>query len=122
MLAAELMTFVNGLVTEPVFINQFPDAPDAAVAIFEDGGQRTPIPGHYAPTLRILVRGTTRTDSAHASAIAIFDALDHLSNTTLVSGGEKISRCDAAGPPDRIEIDDNRRVVYQLTFDFVVSR
>jgi hypothetical protein len=76
------LTFATDL-----FVSEMPDAPDAAVCIFDTGGYAPEVDYEYKrPTVQVLVRG--RRDgylAAHALAADILDVLNGLHNETINS-------------------------------------
>lgn len=120
--AQGLLTYEPSRGEGDCFIAQLPSDPDAAVMIMPYGANPLPEAGSLGwdePTLQLMVRGAPDDPiTPHATARALYDALQGLRYTMLDAGGDDevflvSAKCNQTSPV-HIDRDENRRHRYAV--------
>lgn len=107
-------------VTGNVFISTMPSSPDTVVMVSEYGGivdDKNPFSDINVQT---RVRGTKDPRVGYNIAKEIFDELQGLTNTTLISSGKHVVKVNALNTPIDIGRDDNGRHEWTVNFQIEV--
>tara|TARA_R100001460_G_C3512970_1_gene171677 strand:- start:261 stop:677 length:417 start_codon:yes stop_codon:yes gene_type:complete len=107
-------------VTGNVFISTLPSSPDTVVMVSEYGGivdDKNPFSDINVQT---RVRGTKDPRVGYNIAKEIFDELQGLTNTTLISSGSHVIKVNALNTPIDIGRDDNGRHEWTVNFQIEV--
>lgn len=121
-----LITAVRGIIADntslsltEVFSPSLPQAGDNICCVTLIGGNTVNnLCGEvviYNIMLRVLIRGTESDTTTRALADSIFDALHLLKDTG------NIINCIASSTPIYVGIDDNQRILYNITFNLTVK-
>lgn len=106
-----------------IFIGKLPDAPDAAIAIFQSGGGRGDGTQHYNPTIQVITRSSQNPATSYALAEEVSSKLEYFHDGSFVPGGEHVVFCEAIqSAPATIGPDDKKREQYSQNFEFIVSK
>lgn len=105
-----------------IFLEELPQSPDAAIALFSTGGpQASGKHGYDSPVVNVHVRGAANdVIGALAKATAIYDALHGLHSMALPGGIRVINCLGLQSGPITIGRDQNDRPRYSLNFQLEV--
>tara|TARA_B100000965_G_scaffold398181_1_gene415902 strand:- start:4849 stop:5265 length:417 start_codon:yes stop_codon:yes gene_type:complete len=130
MLASEVAEWIGTNVTScsfdttgvsgNVFISTLPSSPDTVVMVSEYGGivdDKNPFSDINVQT---RIRGTKDPRVGYNIAKEIFDELQGLTNTTLISSGKHVVKVNALNTPIDIGRDDNGRHEWTVNFQIEV--
>ena len=109
-------TGVNG----NVFISTMPSSPDTVVMVSEYGGIVDDKNPFSDINVQARVRGTKDPRVGYNIAKEIFDELQGLTNTTLISSGSSVIKVVAQNTPIDIGRDDNGRHEWTVNFNIEV--
>lgn len=106
-----------GTVGTDIYLGVMSDAPDTAVALYEEGGQAPePLWGGERPGLLIRTRSTTR-PLARAKAYQAYKLLYNVTNATM--GATVYHRVDARSGVVQLGRDLKGRYLYSVGFDVI---
>ena len=107
-------------VTGNVFISTMPSSPDTVVMVSEYGGIVDDKNPFSDINVQARVRGTKDPRVSYNIAKEIFDELQGLTNTTLISSGSSVIKVVAQNTPIDIGRDDNGRHEWTVNFNIEV--
>ena len=107
-------------VTGNVFISTMPSSPDTVVMVSEYGGIVDDKNPFSDINVQARVRGTKDPRVGYNIAKEIFDELQALTNTTLISSGSHVIKVNALNTPIDIGRDDNGRHEWTVNFNIEV--
>ena len=107
-------------VTGNVFISTMPSSPDTVVMVSEYGGTVDDKNPFSDINVQARVRGTKDPRVSYNIAKEIFDELQGLTNTTLISSGSRVIKVVAQNTPIDIGRDDNGRHEWTVNFNIEV--
>lgn len=106
-----------GTLDTNIFYESLPASPNAAVAVFSTGGfESANFMGYDDPTIQVRVRDTSPT-GAYNRISAIYNVLQGLKHTNLVSGGIRVISVTAIqSSPENIGKDEQGRLEYTQNY------
>tara|TARA_R100000781_G_C4068686_1_gene123705 strand:- start:676 stop:1092 length:417 start_codon:yes stop_codon:yes gene_type:complete len=107
-------------VTGNVFISTMPSSPDTVVMVSEYGGVVDDKNPYSDINVQVRVRGNKDPRTSYNIAKEIFDELQGLTNTTLISSGKRVVKVVAQNTPIDIGRDDNGRHEWTVNFQIEV--
>ena len=107
-------------VTGNVFISTMPSSPDTVVMVSEYGGIVDDKNPFSDINVQARVRGTKDPRVGYNVAKEIFDELQGLTNTTLISSGKHVVKVNAQNTTIDIGRDDNGRHEWTVNFQIEV--
>ena len=113
-------SFDTSGVTGNVFISTMPSSPDTVVMVSEYGGTVDDKNPFSDINVQARVRGTKDPRVGYNIAKEIFDELQGLTNTTLISSGSSVIKVVAQNTPIDIGRDDNGRHEWTVNFNIEV--
>ena len=113
-------SFDTSGVTGNVFISTMPSSPDTVVMVSEYGGTVDDKNPFSDINVQARVRGTRDPRVSYNIAKEIFDELQGLTNTTLISSGSSVIKVVAQNTPIDIGRDDNGRHEWTVNFNIEV--
>lgn len=113
-------SFDTSGVTGNVFISTMPSSPDTVVMVSEYGGTVDDKNPFSDINVQARVRGTRDPRVSYNIAKEIFDELQGLTNTTLISSGSRVIKVVAQNTPIDIGRDDNGRHEWTVNFNIEV--
>lgn len=113
-------SFDTSGVTGNVFISTMPSSPDTVVMVSEYGGTVDDKNPFSDINVQARVRGTKDPRVSYNIAKEIFDELQGLTNTTLISSGSRVIKVVAQNTPIDIGRDDNGRHEWTINFNIEV--
>ena len=113
-------SFDTSGVTVNVFISTMPSSPDTVVMVSEYGGTVDDKNPFSDINVQARVRGTRDPRVSYNIAKEIFDELQGLTNTTLISSGSRVIKVVAQNTPIDIGRDDNGRHEWTVNFNIEV--
>lgn len=113
-------SFDTSGVTGNVFISTMPSSPDTVVMVSEYGGTVDDKNPFSDINVQARVRGTKDPRVSYNIAKEIFDELQGLTNTTLISSGSRVIKVVAQNTPIDIGRDDNGRHEWTVNFNIEV--
>lgn len=113
-------SFDTSGVTGNVFISTMPSSPDTVVMVSEYGGTVDDKNPFSDINVQARVRGTRDPRVSYNIAKEIFDELQGLTNTTLISSGSRVIKVVAQNTPIDIGRDDNGRHEWTINFNIEV--
>lgn len=113
-------SFDTSGVTGNVFISTMPSSPDTVVMVSEYGGTVDDKNPFSDINVQARVRGTKDPRVSYNIAKEIFDELQGLTNTTLISSGSRVVKVVAQNTPIDIGRDDNGRHEWTINFNIEV--
>lgn len=130
MLASEVAEWIGDNITNcsfdttgvsgNVFISVMPQSPDTVVMVSEYGGTVDDKNPFSDINVQARVRGTKDPRVSYNIAKEIFDELQGLTNTTLISSGSRVIKVVAQNTPIDIGRDDNGRHEWTVNFNIEV--